>query len=53
MIMPPRHRCGVEPIQMETGRFENLNIEKLVLFCQFIETEIHVIFDCVVYEDIS
>ena len=58
--MPPRHRsayckyrCGVAPIRIETGRFENLSIENRTCpFCHAIETENHVIFYCAVYEDI-
>lgn len=60
MIMPPQHRsayckfrCGVAPIRIETGRFENLNIENRTCpFCQAIETESHVIFDCPLYNDL-
>ena len=49
IIMPPRHRsayckfrCGVAPIRIETGRFENLSIENRTCpFCHAIETESH------------
>ena len=55
--MPPRQHCkflcGVAPIRIETGRFENLNIENRTCpFCQPTETESHIIFECVVYEDL-
>ena len=42
-----RLRCGVAPIRIETGRFENLEVsQRLCRFCNFVEDEIHVILHC-------
>ncbi|XP_060589316.1 uncharacterized protein LOC132744577 [Ruditapes philippinarum] len=59
MILPPRHRsafckfrCGVAPIRIETGRYENLRLdERHCPFCNVLEDEQHVILDCPVYDD--
>ena len=60
LILPPRHRaafskfrCGVAPIRIETGRYEGLPIaERVCPFCDKIEHEYHVLFNCPVYCDI-
>ncbi|MCG7891260.1 MAG: reverse transcriptase family protein, partial [Candidatus Thiodiazotropha endolucinida] len=60
LIMPPRHRaafskfrCGVAPIRIETGRYENLNVsERKCPFCDKIEDESHVLLDCFLYDDL-
>ena len=53
-LIPPRHRtafakfhCGVAPLRLETGRYENIQVnERLCLLCsdQEIESETHVLF---------
>ena len=51
LIMPPKHRsalskfrCGVAPIRIETGRYENLTEnERVCPFCNCIEDEVHVL----------
>ncbi len=48
-------RCGVVPIQIETGRYENAYGEnRLCLFCNdnAIENVEHVILNCCAYNDI-
>ena len=49
-------RCGVAPIRLETGRYERppLPVNQRTCFhCKNdVETEIHVILDCSLYEDI-
>ena len=58
-IMPLRHRaafakfrCGVAPLRIETGRYENKPLEERKCpFCDDIESEIHVIFNCNLYDD--
>ena len=60
LILPPRHRSafskfrfGVAPIRIETGRYEGLSIdERLCPFCDNVENEYHVLFNCTVYSDI-
>ena len=61
MIMPSSHRssfskfrCGVAPIRIETGRYENLREEdRLCPFCKnVVEDESHVILDCPLYDDL-
>ena len=56
MILPPSHRsafcrCGVAPLRIETGRYENLREEdRKCPFCKtMVENEIHVICDCTLY----
>ena len=60
IILPPSHRsafckfrCGVAPIRIETGRYENLSEEdRKCPFCRnIVEDEAHVILDCPIYED--
>jgi hypothetical protein len=50
-----KFRCGVAPIRLETGRYERLRLEERV--CQLcdtgeIESELHVITKCNLYNDI-
>ena len=62
MILPPAHRSafskfrlGVAPIRIETGRYEGLNVESRVCpFCNnnSVESELHVMFNCNVYNDL-
>ena len=48
-----KFRCGVAPIRIETGRFENLDVnQRLCHFCNVVEDEIHVILDCSAYDDL-
>ena len=48
-----KFRCGVAPIRLETGRYENLPIsERKCPFCNSVEDECHVIVDCNLYNDI-
>ena len=59
-IMPLRHRavfakfrCGVAPLRIETGRYENKHLEERKCpFCDEVESEIHVIFNCDLYDDL-
>jgi hypothetical protein len=46
-------RCGVAPIRLETGRFENIKLEERCCFncSNLIEDETHVILHCPVYSD--
>ena len=53
--MYSKFRCGVAPLRLETGRYENLQIdERLCLFCsdQSIENETHVLLKCPLYSDL-
>ena len=60
MILSPLHRaafckfrCGVAPIRIETGRYEHLSVdERKCPFCNNVEDEGHVLFNCHLYEDI-
>ena len=60
LILPPTHRsalskfrCGVAPIRIETGRYEGLaEYDRLCPFCDTVESEIHVLFYCKLYEQI-
>ena len=61
IIMPPSHRsafckfrCGVAPIRIETGRYENLvEEERKCPFCKTVkEDESHVILSCPEYSDL-
>ena len=49
-----KFRCGVAPIRIETGRFENLNVDqRLCHFCKdTIEDETHVVLFCSAYDDL-
>ncbi|MCG8033469.1 MAG: reverse transcriptase family protein, partial [Candidatus Thiodiazotropha taylori] len=48
-----KFRCGVAPIRIETGRYERLPIEsRLCTSCNTIESEIHVICECPLYDDL-
>lgn len=50
-----RFRCGVAPLRIETGRYENISeSDRLCIFChqQQIETESHVILECTEYNTI-
>ena len=59
-LLPLKHRsafakfrCGVAPIKIETGHYENLVVEERICpFCSNIEDEMHVILDCSVYKDL-
>ena len=59
IIMPLRHRsafakfrCGVAPLRIETGRYENKPLEERICpFCDEIENETHVLFNCYLYDD--
>ena len=61
MILSPLHRatfckfrCGVAPILIETGRYEHLSVdERKCPFCNTVEDEGHVLFNCHLYEDIG
>ena len=46
-------RCGVAPLIIETGRFENLRIEERIccFWSDFIEDETHVLLNCPFYYD--
>ena len=58
--MPPKHRsalskfrCGVAPIRIETGRYENLKEnERVCPFCNCIEDEVHVLLYCNLYANV-
>lgn len=47
-----KFRCGVAPLRLETGRYENLpEEERLCPLCKSnIENEMHVLFECSMYE---
>ncbi len=60
-IMPLKHRsafakfrCGVAPLRIETGRYENLDVhDRVCPFCDNeIENETHVILECSIYNDV-
>ena len=60
MVLPLKHRsafakfrCGVAPIRLETGRYENIpENERLCPYCSvFVEDEIHVMLNCNLYEN--
>jgi hypothetical protein len=60
-ILPPGHRsalckfrCGVAPLRIETGRYENLDEnDRKCIFCKnVVEDEVHAILSCPVYENI-
>ena len=60
MVLPLRHRaafakfrCGVAPLRIESGRFENIPLEeRKCLFCNVIESESHALLDCILYTDL-
>ena len=62
LIMPPSHRsalskfrCGVAPLRIETGRFEQLPVsQRTCPLCNSgeVETEYHVLLHCTTYNDI-
>ena len=48
-------RCGTLPIEIETGRYKNIpRDQRLCKLCNtnVVEDEFHLIFDCIVYNDI-
>ena len=47
-----RFRCGVAPLRLETGRYENIpENDRVCLFCKGgIENEKHVLLECPMYE---
>ena len=50
-----KFRCGVAPIRLETGRYENLPVNARVCpLCTdaIIEDEIHVVLNCPAYTDL-
>ena len=49
-----KFRCGVAPIRLETGRYEQLPVgQRLCPFCQnCVEDEYHVILKCPIYDNI-
>ena len=48
-----KFRCGVAPIRIETGRFENLDvILRLCHICNVVENEVHVMLECSAYNDL-
>ena len=60
MIVSPLHRaafckfrCGVAPIRIETGWYKHLSVdERWCPFCNNVEDEGQVLFNCHLYEDI-
>ena len=60
MILSLRHRaafakfrCGVAPLRIESGRFENIPLEeRKCFFCNAIESESHALLDCILYTDL-
>lgn len=49
-----KFRCGVAPLRIETGRYERLQLHQRTCFhCNnCIETEVHVLLSCPLYDDI-
>ena len=49
-----KFRCGVAPLRLETGRYENVPLHERFCFnCDnCIESESHVLFECPLYESI-
>ena len=48
-----KFRCGVAPIKIETGRYENLDVnQRICPFCSSVEDEMHVILRCETYRDL-
>ena len=60
LILPLRHRsafakfrCGVAPLRIETGRYENKPLEERKCpFCDEVENESHVVLSCYLYDDL-
>ena len=60
LFLPVRHRsafakfrCGVATIKIETGRYENLDVnQRLCPFCSFVEDVMHVFLHCETYRDL-
>ena len=49
-----KFRCGVAPLRIVTGRFENKPLEERECpFCDNIENEKHVLLDCNMYSDLK
>jgi hypothetical protein len=46
-----KFRCGVAPLRIETGRYENKNVNERVCFIchEQIEDEKHVLLNCIKY----
>ena len=49
-----KFRCGVAPIRIETGRYENVDVNERTCFrCRdAVESEIHVLLECPLYSNI-
>ena len=49
-----KFRCGVAPLRLETGRYENIqeNLRLCPICKTTVENEIHVLFDCNAYQSI-
>ena len=49
-----KFRCGGAPLRIETGRYENKNVNERVCFICYdqIEDEKHVLLDCPLYADL-
>ncbi len=49
-----KFRCGVAPLRLETGRYEGIPLDSRLCFncLDQIESEMHVIFECSLYNDI-
>ena len=48
-----KFRCGVAPIKLETGRYENLPVaDRKCFVCDTVESECHVICECPIYKDL-
>lgn len=60
IVLPYKHRsafakfrCGVAPLRIETGRYENVVLENRVCFnCNVVEDELHVLLHCPLYNKI-
>ena len=60
MILPLKHRsafakfrCGVAPLKIETGRYENIPLnQRNCPFCDKVETELHAMLECQLYDDL-
>jgi hypothetical protein len=46
-----KFRCGVAPLRIETGRYENKNVHERVCFICHDQIE-HVLLDCTLYADL-
>ena len=49
-----KFRCGVAPLKLETGRYENIpENQRVCPICKVsVETEIHVLFECNAYQEL-